>query len=112
METIKPTELLPCPFCLGEAEVVYIDNDEACLQGFYPRCSKCSINDDCLFSDKESAAKAWNTRADTQLKRKADCFEDLVKALEWARPYVARIRDVEIINEALAKAEQLTKEGK
>lgn len=56
-------ELKNCPFCGGEGEITYIDNDESCLQGYYPRCSKCSINDDCLFSDKESAAESWNIRA-------------------------------------------------
>lgn len=64
-ETQSERELLPCPFCGGKAEVAYIDNDEACLTGFYPRCTECSINDDCLFSETESAISSWNTRTQT-----------------------------------------------
>lgn len=61
--TSQREALLPCPFCGGDAEITFLDNDEASLQGYYARCSKCSINDDCLFEDEIYATSAWNARA-------------------------------------------------
>lgn len=66
-------ELLPCPFCGGECEIVRIDVEPqgdpwyGSQMETFPKCKKCNA---CLFdqyfhdgfSSAEDAAKAWNTR--------------------------------------------------
>jgi len=46
--------LKPCPFCGGKAEIV------DCVGKYFVRCRKCMVNQDRLYSQKCSAAKAWN----------------------------------------------------
>lgn len=51
-------ELKPCPFCGGEAII-----DDCGEHRYFVRCTKCSINQDKLFTQKCDAARAWNRRA-------------------------------------------------
>lgn len=63
------SELLPCPFCGGQAE---IDSDP--YQRYFPECLTltCLFRPDAAFNSIEEAIKAWNTRADlTQAKQDA-----------------------------------------
>lgn len=59
-------DLLPCPFCGGEARVIHSDIS------YSVRCSACGIgifrprigeSEWCAFCTKEEAAEAWNRRA-------------------------------------------------
>ena len=55
------TELKPCPFCGGEAEIV----DTGDLYGhceYSVSCTSCNCNTDWLTNKKE-AVQAWNKRA-------------------------------------------------
>lgn len=64
-EGILLSELLPCPFCGGEAELMYWEDD--LLSAFSVACT----NDDCymmvdtgFYRNLQDAIDAWNTRAD------------------------------------------------
>ena len=62
-DSIKETELLPCPFCGGLGELV------ESFDIWFVMCSNgdCPVGpdtiDSCLDSTKEESTKAWNTRA-------------------------------------------------
>ena len=62
--TEDKTELLPCPFCGGEAEQL-----EAWV--------KCG-NDDCTFYQYMTSAKYWNTRATVTPSDKAAALEEFI----------------------------------
>ena len=49
-------ELLPCPFCGGEAV----------MSTYYIECESCEVapNIDCFHKPREQAIKAWNTRTE------------------------------------------------
>lgn len=60
------TELLPCPFCGGEAKIVCVNTDR--YDDWYVYCPS---EDDCpasvetlMYETKEEAVAAWNTRAE------------------------------------------------
>ena len=50
-------ELLPCPFCGGEAEL--FDYPE--MKAYCVACLECGV-ETLIYSSKEKAIKAWNTR--------------------------------------------------
>ena len=85
MTDIQKSELLPCPFCGGEAEVEVAVKRNECR--YYERedpdeyrivCTRCgACNSDRSFKDKAGQIKAWNNRELTAREAKA------VKALEW-----------------------------
>ena len=52
------TELLPCPFCGGEAELTGFDAPE-----FWVWCPNCKASTD-AHTCKGGAIEAWNTRAE------------------------------------------------
>lgn len=52
------SELLPCPFCGGEAELTGFDAPE-----FWVWCPNCKASAD-AHTSKGGAIEAWNTRAD------------------------------------------------
>lgn len=58
------TELKPCPFCGGEAEVVERQPFEWCDRVYYVRCRsmKCD-NRTGIEERKKEAIKVWNRRA-------------------------------------------------
>ena len=85
--------LKPCPFCGGKPEFK-TDADG----GDWLRCSQCFVGINALWYDGDLGVVegSWNRRADDSL------IDELVKALQWAKPYVARLRDTEIIDSAIA----------
>ena len=66
MSDNRTTELLPCPFCGGEAKLSHyetFDNDEWAVECM----GVCEIQPaTCLFFTKEQAIEAWNTRTPEQ----------------------------------------------
>lgn len=59
------TELLPCPFCGGEAEIHPSDDWDVNLTGatYFIWCDKCETRGDYYNTEAEAIA-AWNTRAE------------------------------------------------
>lgn len=55
-------ELLPCPFCGGEAYNAINCGDDFNEYPFSVECNKCAATTD-FYSDDESAVEAWNRRA-------------------------------------------------
>ena len=55
------SELLPCPFCGGEAELTGFDAPE-----YWVWCPSCKASTD-AHTCKGGAIEAWNTRYDQQL---------------------------------------------
>lgn len=49
-------KLRECPFCNGKAEVI------ECAGEYFVKCKKCGVNQDKLYKQRCSAAKAWNRR--------------------------------------------------
>lgn len=76
-------ELLPCPFCGGEAETV--EHDSTYLHGFFAHCA----NDDCpntvetdIYPTEAEAIAAWNTRHEETCKVKE--LETIAQTLSMA----------------------------
>jgi len=118
-------KLKECPFCGGNA-YVYSSNgfsdyetkvryDVGCGTKFCMGTNRCKSR----FLDNEEAIARWNTRhqptevSELQINsdnRKVNYNllkenERLREALLWAKPYVARLRDTEIIDKALTTEE-------
>ena len=71
------TELLPCPFCGGEAELhASYDMDTNEVDGWFAWCNneqcECKPETNEYFTEAEAIA-AWNTRAETPIVRCRDC---------------------------------------
>lgn len=62
------TELKPCPFCGGEAELTFNGNDYVLWR--YVEClnPECKVQTQQKTQSKEQAAIAWNTRAELKDK--------------------------------------------
>lgn len=52
------TDLKPCPFCGGEADIPWADSDNSRKSVM---CAQCGVETD-LFARTEEAAAAWNKR--------------------------------------------------
>ena len=81
-------ELLPCPFCGGEAEARRsMVNDEVMYVVFCKNCDASSA----YYMQKETAIAAWNRRAVQQLASHADLIASLARSaalmLPWEPPY-------------------------
>ena len=76
------TDLLPCPFCGGEAERIETDEgkDDPNFGGSVIQCSQCLASSHVEFGFKENLASAWNTRSDTAARKAA--FEEAAKCCE------------------------------
>jgi len=63
------TELRPCPWCGGKAELITIpaDHDAPCPPENFVACDQCRFSHTCWPTDDE-AIKAWNTRTDNTAK--------------------------------------------
>lgn len=73
------TDLKPCPFCGGEAEVTCAGRGRYQAQA---RCTQCHCELGEWFISKQAAAHAWNTRAERTCKPTEEnycqCGQDLV----------------------------------
>lgn len=56
------SELLPCPFCGGEAEIVHLDDGDN-VGGSCVCCTKCQASGNVEFGRKENFVENWNRRA-------------------------------------------------
>ena len=65
---MKNKELLPCPFCGGEAEMVSTN------YGRFIRCEMCKAMVK-AYDTNEEAIKAWNTRTNTILVGNGENYE-------------------------------------
>lgn len=72
------TELKPCPFCGGKAQLIRLDVD----RDFYVKCLKCRVEQGRLYKSVRTATIAWNRRAGAPSERKKgewlyyDCEDD------------------------------------
>ena len=116
---MSKTKLKPCPFCGGEAEIVYALHDYN-LWGV--RCKNCDASVECSIEEdsEENAVKAWNTRkpVDDVLERLEKLkmaeyddsdeepeytdVEDWYKEGESSGRYKAYHRAIEIVKEVAA----------
>lgn len=86
------SELLPCPFCGGEAEIKQTE-----YGWFYPACTNwsCSCNWCEAYKTEAEAVEAWNTRAwtvaDNDAEIPGDVTEGLFRDLMKSDPDTARI---------------------
>lgn len=74
------SELLPCPFCGSEAELLQCttDGSNPGIPLFDVRCPKCLCRKDYSWTEEKAEAIAdWNART-------PDVNGELVAALEWA----------------------------
>ncbi len=61
------SELLPCPFCGGEARRFTIGSEEpANAGGDVIACTRCQASSHVEFGRKENLVSRWNTRTSTQ----------------------------------------------
>lgn len=76
MEVVEVSELRPCPFCGGEAELCYRETGQAFLVG----CTKCEASSP--FGTEEEVIAAWNKRVPDKkselLKRYCEVIEEYV----------------------------------
>ena len=83
--TETPPELLPCPFCGGEAERTTIEEEGDNFGGDVITCKRCFASSHVEFGFKENIVSHWNTRT-AQTSR---TYEDGVRAA--LRDKIARI---------------------
>jgi Lar family restriction alleviation protein len=77
------SELLePCPFCGGEAEELYLE-DEDNFGGSVISCKKCGASSPVHFDRKTNLHSSWNDRARPSPVSCPRCGE-MERALEWA----------------------------
>lgn len=69
----EQTDILPCPFCLGEAELVHA------AHGYFVRCMSC--NEQFSHGSAASAVSAWNRRASPSPAGGVQAVK--VQSLEW-----------------------------
>lgn len=91
-------DLKPCPFC-GHKAVVEDCGDNS----YFVRCSHCSINQDKLYAQKCDAVKAWNRRADYNIKS-----APTVDAVPWMwLEAFAKAKPFYSVDEFIAEAKEM-----
>ena len=75
MTDTKAPELLPCPFCGGEAEYISYPNIHLV------HCFSCGLEMDAQIETKAEAITAWNTRTDTAKDKRIAELEAEIKIL-------------------------------
>lgn len=85
------SELKPCPFCGGEAEVHPSNDWDAKFIGatFFVWCDRCESRGD-YYNTEAEAIEAWNTRAERTCRREVEseaciCSECGGSLPQWAR---------------------------
>lgn len=71
------SELLPCPFCGGEAEIVHLDDGDN-VGGSCVCCTKCQASGNVEFGRKENFVENWNRRAALRPQPSGETREGLV----------------------------------
>lgn len=87
-DTPTRADLLPCPFCGGEAKH-YHHTPTGIMNTDHIECDNCS-NGTCLHETKAEAVTAWNTRAPTADAERIAALEGEVERLRKALGDIAR----------------------
>ena len=105
--TNKETELLPCPFCGGEARM--FEKADGLGSSFYEaQCwdNDCGANVTCRSTCMDEGIKAWNTRTPTpdEIKRLVEMASDNTFTLHKieSRGPVVNMQEVIALKEQLA----------
>lgn len=87
------TELLPCPFCNGEAELAFI------FQGnYFIGCTKCPVRTKAL-DNAEKVIDAWNTR----VNKEAEFLGELEELVNLYHDYVPAFKIIQLIEQFQAE---------
>jgi Lar family restriction alleviation protein len=76
-------ELLPCPFCGGEAEIVHLDDGDN-VGGSCVCCTKCQASGNVEFGRKENFVENWNRRAALRPQPSGETRADALRAAGWS----------------------------
>lgn len=71
------TDLKPCPFCGGEAELAGVNAPE-----FWVWCPSCKAST-AAHTGKQSAIEAWNTRAERTCVLEGEEYDDLLEEFSF-----------------------------
>jgi Lar family restriction alleviation protein len=69
LDDLETGELLPCPFCGGEAERIDFEDEEVepdNIGGSCISCTQCHVSTAVVFDFKETLYSSWNERVRTK----------------------------------------------
>jgi Lar family restriction alleviation protein len=78
--THEAPDLLPCPFCGGEAKFYHRPDDSGWSNTDWVSCAGDCGASTCMHETKEEAIAAWNTRSDDLIKERSDEVQAAVAA--------------------------------
>jgi Lar family restriction alleviation protein len=89
--THEAPDLLPCPFCGGEAKFYHRPDDSGWSNTDWVSCAGDCGASTCMHETKQEAIAAWNTRSDDLIKERSDEVQAAVAgALREAANVAAR----------------------
>jgi Lar family restriction alleviation protein len=78
--THEAPDLLPCPFCGGEAKFYHRPDDSGWSNTDWVSCAGDCGASTCMHETKQEAIAAWNTRSDDLIKERSDEVQAAVAA--------------------------------
>jgi Lar family restriction alleviation protein len=89
--THEAPDLLPCPFCGGEAKFYHRPDDSGWSNTDWVSCAGDCGASTCMHETKQEAIAAWNTRSDDLIKERSDEVQAAVAAaLREAAAFVSQ----------------------